>query len=300
MASISEIAICLFVLASNKSSTEKNKVLLSIVGIHKGTGTFYETKDMFLSLSESSKSDTLTGYINAVLKLEDEVLNEFLQKVYFELDEKDILRKCKNAIKADKIDEHKIDSVFSSLDSSIREDNFINVKNGEKIQISFDDFYLRYRRYYDIARNESLIINEFKGTLPDKLELQTFIQQLIEVEDVKSDDIEEIARFTSFKLKLQNNIDIWLQAGEITSIEVTRFKQDAINQWRNRHKKAFRKITEESDYNEAGLKVLDSLRESSLSIANQPLDTDLSNGTFYDLSDFPYIGWRKDWEKYKK
>ena len=289
-----------FVLASNKSSSEKNIVLLSIMELQKGTSTFPKAKDIFLALSDASKSDTLTKYINVVLKLEDDVLNEFLQKVYFELDETDIIRKCKNAIKADKIVEHKIDSVFSNLDSSIREDNFINIKNGKKIQISFDDFYLKYRRHYDIARNDSLIINEFKGTLPCKLELQTFIQQLIEVEDVKSDDIEEIIRFTRFKLKLQNNIDIWLKAGEITNIEVDKFKNEAINQWRNKHKKTFRKITKKSGYNEAGLKVLDLLRENRLTIASQYLDTDLSNGTFYDLSDSPCIGWRKDWEKYKK
>jgi hypothetical protein len=45
--------------------------------------------------------------------------------------------------------------------------------------------------------------------------------------------------------------------------------------------------------------VLDSIRESKLTIAEQQLDTDMSNGTFYDLSDVPDIGWRKDWEKYK-
>ena len=56
----------------------------------------------------------------------------------------------------------------------------------------------------------------------------------------------------------------------------------------------------ESDYNHAGLQVLDSLREKKLTIAEETLDTDLSNGTFYDLSDVPDIGWSKDWEKYKK
>ena len=159
---------------------------------------------------------------------------------------------------------------------------------------------MKYRRHYDLARNGSLSINEFKGALPDKLESQTFIRQLIEIEDVQTDDIEEMARVTLFKLKLQNNIDIWIQDGEITGYEVNRFKKDAIDQWHNKHKRAFRKITAESDYNDAGLKVLDSLREKKLTIAEETLDTDLSNGTFYDLSDVPDIGWRKDWEKYKK
>lgn len=231
--------------------------------------------------------------------LEEEILKEFLLKVFFELDEDDIIEKCKNAIKADKIDVNRIDGVFASLDSSIRADNFIKIEGGDRIQITFDDFYFKYRRHYDLSRNESLSIKEFKGTLPKTLESQTFIKQLIEIEDVQSDDFEDIAEFTRFKLKLQNNIIIWLRNGEITQEEISRFKQDAIDQWSNKHRSAFRRVSDEFDYNITGLEVLDFMREGKLSIAGQVLDTDMSNGTFYDLSDVPIIGWRKDWEKYK-
>ncbi|MCK4817118.1 hypothetical protein KA005_15215 [bacterium] len=289
-----------FVLASNKSSAGNNKILKCIIDLQQNGISIDKTKIAFQNLHSQSEDTTLKGYIQDVLGLADEVFNEFLLKVFFELDEDDIIGKCKNAIKADKIPETKIDFVFSRIDSSIRSDNFINIKSGVKIQITFDDFYLKYRRHYDLARNGSLSINEFKGALPDKLESQTFIRQLIEIEDVQTDDIEEMARVTLYKLKLQNNINIWIQDGEITGYEVNRFKKDAIDQWHNKHKRAFRKITEESDYNDAGLQVLDSLREKKLTIAEETLDTDLSNGTFYDLSDAPYIGWRKDWEKYKK
>ena len=289
-----------FVLASNKSSAGKNKILESIISLQKVSCTFTETKNTFKDLSGNSKSSTLTSYIKDVLTLTDEVLNEFLLRVFFELDEDDIIGKCKDAIKSDKVDRHKIDSVFANLDSSIRSDNFINIKNGEKIQISFDDFYLKYRRHYDLARNTSLIINEFEGALPGRLEAQIFIQQLIEIEDIETNNLEEIARFTSYKLKLQNNIHAWVQAGEITDHEITRFKQEVKTQWRNKHRTFFRKIDDESDNNDAALGVLDALRENTLTIAGQPLDTDLSNGAFYDLSDVPVIGWRKDWEKYRK
>ncbi|MGK0271792.1 MAG: polyhydroxyalkanoate synthesis regulator phasin [Cocleimonas sp.] len=290
-----------FVLASNKSSAGNNKILKSIIDLQERSCTFDDTKTTFKALSGSTQNSTLANYINDVLGLVDEVLNKFLLSVYFELDENDIIGKCKDAIKADKICEQKIDHVFASLDSSIRRDNFIDIKNGEKIQISFDDFYLKYRRHYDLARNDSLNIKKFEGGLPDKLESQTFIQQLIDIGDIQSDDIEEIALFTSFKLKLQNNINAWVQAGEVADHEVTSFKEEAINQWKNKHRKGFRKkITEESDHNDVAIEVLDSLRESALTIAEQSLDTDLSNGTFYDLSDIPAIGWRKDWEKYNK
>lgn len=232
--------------------------------------------------------------------MENEVLNNFILSVYFELDEDDIIHKCKEAIRADKIDTKKVDTVFSSLDSAIRIDNYIKIKNGDTIQISFDDFFLRYRRHYELSRNGSLSVNEFNGALPDTLESQTFIQQLLEIEDIQISDFELIAEFTRFKLKLQNNIDAWFQDGEITHDEIRRFKKDAIDQWKNKHRSSFRGISEESEYNKLGLTVLDSIRERKLLIADQTLDTDMCNGTFYDLSDAPDIGWRKDWEKYKK
>jgi cyanate lyase len=288
-----------FVLASNKSSAGNNKILKSIIAFQENTNTIAETKEVFNNLLDSSKDEILKDYIGYVLGLGDEVFKEFMLKVFFELDENDIIGKCKDAIKADKINEKKIDSVFSGLDSAIRADNFINIKNGEKIQITFDDFYLKYRRYYDLSRNCSLSINEFKGALPETLDSQTFINQLIEIEDLESCDFENIAEFTRFKLKLQNNIDSWLHDGDITQDEVSRFKKDAIDQWKNKHRSAFRGINDELDYNHIGLKVLDSIRENKLTIAEQLLDTDMSNGTFYHLSDVPDIGWRKDWEKYK-
>ena len=122
---------------------------------------------------------------------------------------------------------------------------------------------------------------------------------MIEIEDLESSDFEVIAEFTRFKLKLQNNIDRWFHDGEITQDEISRFKKDAIDQWKNKHRSTFRGINDELEYNSAGLEVLDTIRESKLTIAEQPLDTDMSNGTFYSLSDVPVIGWRKDWEKYK-
>jgi polyhydroxyalkanoate synthesis regulator phasin len=132
------------------------------------------------------------------------------------------------------------------------------------------------------------------------LHQQIFIEQLIEINDISIDDLEEITRLTVFKLKLQNNLDTWLQQGEITSNEVADFKKDAIEQWRNKHKSSYRGDSDEKEHNNTALNVLDSIREKKLTLCQQPMNTSLSNGTFYDLSDSPVIGWRKDWRKYKK
>ncbi|UQG59638.1 hypothetical protein MIH18_18250 [Marinobacter sp. M3C] len=261
---------------------------------------FEDFKKKIEEFSNSSKSETIKSYINDVLSLTEEVLENYLKKIFFELNVDDIIFKCKEAIRADKIVDSKIDQVFSGLDSSIREDNFVKIRNGYKINVSFDDFYLRYRRHYDLARNGVLTISEYESALPDKLHKQIFIEQLVEINDVSIDDFEEIARLTVFKLKLKSNINIWLQQGEITSNEISDFKKDAVEQWRNKYKSSYRGVTDEKDYNNTALKVLDSIREKNLILCQQPMDTSMSNGAFYDLSDSPVIGWRKDWEKYKK
>lgn len=289
-----------FILATNKSSGGNNAILSEISKFHKGEVSINEVINFFTKFSEDSQDDTLKGFIHDVLNLNVKVIDNFLKKVLFELDESDLIKKCKDAIKADKIPVEKIDDVFYHIDSLVRTNNYIDIRNGVKIQISFDEFYTKYRRCYDIARNGTLQIKEFSGMLPNDLHEQIFIQQLIEVEDILNSDNEDIVRFTRFKLKLQNNIDDWIKAGSITDVDVKRFEKDAFDQWFNKHRQAFRGITEEIDFNKAGLEVLDAMRDRKLMILEQLLETDLSNGLFYTLSEVPDIGWRKDWEKYKK
>lgn len=289
-----------FVLASNKSSASNNKILKSIADLQIDQKSITKIKTVFKDLSDKTQNNNIIRYIEDILELQDDVLNSFLLHVFFELDEDDIIQKCKDAIKSDKIPENRIDDVFSSLDSSIRADNFIDIKNGKKIEIAFDDFYLKYRRHYDLARSASLKIKAFTGKLPDRLEEQTFIKQILEIKDVQSDDIEAIAEYTRFRLKLRNNVDEWLQNGELTNEEIESLRNDAINQWKNEFRKGYRGDVDIKEYNSKGLGILDCIRDKKLKIADQELETDMCNGEFYELSDTPEIGWRKDWERYKK
>ena len=66
---------------------------------------------------------------------------------------------------------------------------------------------------------------------------------------------------------------MWLQQGEITSNEISDFKKDAVEQWRNKYKSSYREVADEKDYNNTALKILDSIREKKLIICQQPMDT---------------------------
>jgi hypothetical protein len=57
------------------------------------------------------------------------------------LDDDDIITKCKAAVKSKMILQNKIEQAFKMIDSTLRSDNFLQIKDKVKIEISFDEFY---------------------------------------------------------------------------------------------------------------------------------------------------------------
>jgi len=289
-----------FVLASNKSSNTSNEVVNIIVELQNGKKTEKDVANYFKSLRENSEDDILKAYVDDVLGLDSQVFKGFMVNTFFHLDDDDIIDKCKDAIKSKMVPLNKIDDSFALLDSSIRLDNFLRIKNGEKLEISFDSFYNKYRRCFDIYRNESLNIRQYNGILPDSLEDQVFIKQLLEIGFIEGGDFELISELTRYKLKLLNNLETWKHDGEITQTELQRFKDNALTMWNNEFRFKYVGSISEEEYNKKGFEILKIVLRNNLKLGGQELDLDLSNGKFYSLSDEPIIGWRKDWEKYKK
>ncbi len=289
-----------FILTSNKSSTEKNQFINNLVKFQDKRIDLSGINSIITDLLNKTKDDEISEYINSLKDTNDEIREPFLNKLQFELDKDDILAKCRYAIKADKVPKNKIDDTFRNIDSALREDNFITIKKGEKVLITFDTFYEKYRKYYDITRSSALTIKPFNGVLPDKLEEQTFIKQLVDIGDVQSDNLEEIANFTKFKLQIHNNLEELRQSGEITKEELMDFKSEAIIQWNNEFRPRYRGDVAEKSITGLALNILDEIRRKNLAICSQSLGTEVSNGFYYKLSDEPVIGWRSDWqERYK-
>lgn len=289
-----------FVLASNKSSTNNNDIINIINELKQGECNISSAIEKIKTIQTKSKD--ILEYRENILALNSKALEVFIKNISFELDEQDVFEKCELAIKSAKVLDHKIKDVFRAVDSQIRKDDFLAVKKGSTNLITFDSFYSKYRKFFDLGRNEDLIITKYQGGLPKELGIQTFIKQLVEINDVKSDDFEEMAILTRSMLGFKGNIENWKQAGELTGNEILEFKDNATNQWRNAHKKSIRGLdsaSSENEYNRKALEVIDELRGNNLIINKQILPIDLSNATFYVLSDVPIIGWRKDWDKYK-
>jgi hypothetical protein len=280
-----------FMLVTNKSQTNGCEFFT----ILEDTGSARRKLESLKSRTTDSK---IQGYIKDVLDLEDKVLKSFLDKVRLELEVDKIIELCKEALVEKQFPEKRVEQLFRDLDSHIRQDNFIKIRSGEKIVISFKDFNKKYRRYFDIARNPDLVISQYYKALPKNLEKQTFIKQLVDIGDIYSTNIEDMAQYTRFLLTVQSNIAHWQHEGELTIEEIDAFNREAKMRWQNKFRSTYRQ--KNKNFNELAFEVLDEMRRQRLEIGNQPVGTEFSNGEYYLLSNLPEIGWQHNWDiKYK-
>ena len=84
-----------FVLASNKSSSNGNSILKLMLNYQEGIAGLDCVKKAFNAIYKESENKVLRGYIDDVLLLKDNVLEYYFKRILFELDEKDIILKCK-------------------------------------------------------------------------------------------------------------------------------------------------------------------------------------------------------------
>lgn len=294
-----------FVLVSNKSTSSKNKVLSLINEYHVTDKPANEKKKTICSIGAASDDGKIKECAEFLSGLDDHVFAAFIANISFELDVDDVIALCKEEIKAAMIPEKSIGSVFAEIDSKIRESNFFDIKSGKKIEISFDDFYTRYKRYYDKGRSSDFKIVPYQSEVKtDDVFEQMFVRQLQDIDDINiaSGCLDDVIRFTTQKLTLAQSIFISYAQGDITQQEIDDFNSDSINRWRNIFRAHTRRpLKTEEAVRDAGCRVLDQVRSEALQIGGVALDSLMSNGQYYKLSDELNIGWRIDWEsKYKK
>ena len=281
-----------FMLVTNKSQT--------------GTCRFFDviepiknSRKQLELLKSQTRDSTIKDYIQDVLNLSGPVLTAFLTKIHLEHDVEDVITLCKESIAEHHVPENRVEQLFRDLDSQIRQDNFLSIKKGEKIIISFSDFSKKYRRFFDIARNQNLKISEYHEPLPANLKDQIFTRQLTDIGDLSKDDVEYMSNYTRYMLTVKTNLLRWQLDGDLTSEEITKFNGEAKVRWQNRFR-AIHREKNKIDGITLALKVLDEIRMEKLMLGSQNMGTEFSNGEYYYLSDIPEIGWLSDWEtKYK-
>lgn len=289
-----------FLLASNKSENDKNALLASIEAFQSAAKNHADLIADIADLKAKTKDLVIRSYIDDVLSLDDTVSERFFQQLSFALGRDEIINQCKASIAEKQIHESRIDDVFSAVDSEVRQNSFATVKAGGKIAISFDEFNTRYRRYFDKARSGALLFRELPPVLPDNLSDQTFIKQLIDIDDIAADNVEFHTKFTIRRLHFRDNLERLIQDGEITQADVDALEDEAGVMWEGKFLQTYSGQGAAVDEGAAARAILGDLRLRKLTLASQELPLSMSNGGFYDLSDRPVIGWLSNWkDRYK-
>jgi len=285
-----------FLLTTNKSLANEN-ILAELINEAGGSSKNVSSmRKKLKDLKEQTTDSTIKSQISDLLNLKTEILSIFLNKIEFEDDNRLPIEDCKNAIKEKLLPLNRIDLAFDQICAQVRHDNYITIKNGDVIQISFDDFHLKYRALFDKIRSDKLVIRKFEDKLPEDLLTQTFIKQLIDINYLSKSNNEKIANYTRKKLHLINNLLSWENNGEICELEKNELNTDAIGQWQNHFDYLHKEGASEKEINESAAAILYELLKLKLTLADTVLNIELSNGKYFELSDQPVLGWHKNWE----
>lgn len=301
-----------FILATNKSDNN-NKLIKSLL-------RFKEDNDIdnfFLvlnELKEETKSNVVKNYIKEVISLGKIKLKFFLSKLHIETGVDEIQEKIKKRILEKFHQQEIVDPIFERLSGALFEAKYFDVSNSKNFEITFEDFSRRFGRCYKIANDpKPLPIRKLEIFLPDELESQIFIKQLIDIGEVESGS-DEIVDYTRQMLSFINNFEYWLNEEQfILDDEADGFKKNSILIWANEFKSKYRKIKKKlndgvsiedlsQEIDDISIALVDYIRKQDLAISGFPsLGIELSNGHYYALSNTLDLGWHLDWKnKYLK
>jgi hypothetical protein len=299
-----------FVLVSNKSHSNRNKFFTYLANLNGKTISIIDFKEYLKSLivttEDSLSNKPLLGYMQSLYDLSDKILVEFISKLEFNLDEDNLITKIKDEIRGHFIPKERIDDVYAYLNSSLRDNIYIDVKSNNKIVYTHEEFLNKYRNCF--GRMGTLPIRKHDPIIPDNYTSQPFIKQLIDIGDVNINEKDQIISYTRLRLLMYNNMKDWLQNGELTGPQKENFDKICIRYWDNSFKALHRRnkinINSgirpedlENDIIQAANDCLYELRKVVLKVENQDLDIEISNGQFYQLSDELIIGWHFNWQK---
>lgn len=285
-----------FHLITNKSQSKSNNFLETVRKMQALEVDFLEVLKVVAFLESKTTDATIKSYIRTLLTLAPTVTEQFLRRLFVELELDDVIERVKSSVRDKFIDPVRVDEVFARLDSTIRQDNFLAIKAGEPILISYHQFMTRYRTIFVDGRSETLPFPQFVPVLPGEIFSQIFVKRLIEIEALDPGDVESAVDLTLQKLRLARYLEAWVQSGDLTSLEVNEFHTEVLLRWKNVFQFAFRKLATAEEIVDVALQLLVRLREEKFRVGPSELDTQLSNGELYYLSDDGKIGWHRDWE----
>ncbi|MGV8964031.1 MAG: hypothetical protein ACOH2V_11720 [Candidatus Saccharimonadaceae bacterium] len=301
-----------FILVTNKS--ESNNDFIASLNRFKADNNSDKVKLKIDEFASKTQDETLKKYFEKVTKLSKSKLGLFLNKLTIETGEDGIIDKIKKRILEKYYQENLVEPIFESLSSNLNSAKYLDIKDGQRFEISGEDFGKRFGKCFKVATDfKPLPKREFPVLLPDDLESQIFIKQLLDIGEVQTGS-NDIRNYTTQMLKFLNHFTYWSEEENfILLTEIEEFKNNSIQIWINEFKAKYRQIERQINTGSAiedleveiknlGVDLVDYIRKQDLSIPGfSALGVEFSNGHYYALSDKLEIGWHFDWgNKYKK
>lgn len=289
-----------FVLLSNKA-TEDN-VFFHKVEAYKNNREWDELKSYIeeqaaKGVAEEEKKKTIRTYINNVNDYP--LLKEFLLKVRPEFKSDDDIRNEIDFLLVNQ--QHFKDPDAKRLRETLY-GRLAGMLKGGSLEFSMESFHEKFGELFEKMQVRKFVATNKACVIPDNPKDQTFIRQLVDIDDYMAQSIDDIKNLTLQKLRFENDYNEALEVSDADDRAI--FESDVKNRWNIKHKKYNRGIdgsTPIEDVKKAAMQVVDSIREEELLFDNDKLNSEQSNGCFYYFSDgkTPKIGWKYDWkEKY--
>src|SRR5690606_34404976 len=135
------------------------------------------------------------------------------------------------------------DSIYDKLYSNLQSAKYLEIKDKNKFEISFEDFTKKFGKCFKIASEEKpLPKRNFPVLLPENLENQTFIQQLLDIEEVQSGS-NYIRDYTTQMLVFLRHFTYWSDEEHfILLTDIDDFNKNSIQIWLNAFREKYRQI----------------------------------------------------------
>lgn len=251
------------------------------------------------NLYNLTKDNTIKQYIKDLINLNAVVLECFVVHIEFISSPDNLFTQIRDGIRDKMILEDYVDEVFGSLLLQLKEDFFDKVIDGKHQIISYAEWISKYQSVFNQYRTTPLPLRIYSRVLPDHLETQNFVKELIEIGAVDLDDdgLAEIAELTNHYLQVKIQLEKWYEEGRITYIMMKQFHEDAKVQWKNIHRSCHRATGRNTSLDfENALDCFDQMMKEKLSILSTELGISMSNGEFIKLADENKIGWKFCWK----
>lgn len=301
-----------FVLATNKYENN-NEFITSLVQFKTDT-SIDKTTIKLNELRTKTKDETIQKYIDNLSSFDKIKLSTFLSKLTIETGVDEIIERIKGKLLFLYREKHIVEAIYDSLYSNLQLSKYLEIKEGQKFEISFDDFNRKFGKCFKVSTGvQKLPTRNFPVLLPENPEEQIFIKQLLDIGEIQGGS-QDVIKYTTLMLKFLRHYTYWSdEENFILFSEAEDFKRDSISRWDNEFKSKYRQIERkinsgapidslESEIKDLSIELVEYIRRLDLSIGDYlPIGVDFTNGHYYLLSNNLEIGWHFDWQKkYKR